>query len=930
MKPLFFSKHLRVLSYRLSSILQDRRAVRPSGLRAEDCRKPSTEAREHRNRQNRLRFVLSVLLASMVSSGSVLAERSPQAVPPSCQHVNVPPADAATAITELARQTGAKLLFPYKLAKAQQARPVIGCFSLQQALALLLDGTQLASGLSDKGVLTIAPAGSDVFVTKRHNNGEETMKKNMRKNVLAAVVGVFAAGSGGVFGQEGSEDSLDWLLEEVVVTATKRGAGTSIQDTAMAISALGADTIEKRGLVGMNDYLSTLPGVSMQERGVSQNNVIIRGMGADPIAEAPTVSIYFGEVPITGLGGVSSSDPSGSLDMKLVDIERIEVLRGPQGTLYGSGSMGGTVRQIPKAPNLQDLEGSLRARYSITGEKGDDNNMIQGVINVPVLEDVLALRAAAYRFERSGFYEDVGISDPAALATAAEVIESMPFGANPLGFGANPSGGDNIGSSEHLGFRIGALWQASENLSLNLNYAYQKIEQDGFPEEEQALSDFEQVRFAGPNGEDESLGNEVDILNLVVNYDFDWGTVTSSTSKVIYEASTEQDSTNLFLIPLFADNRDDREVLTEELRLSTNLDGPFQFVAGLYYEKNELVRDVDWAWSGDPNSFLAGTALFSDFEKEGSQKAVFGELSYTISDSLVATVGARHFEFEDNLKQNSSFAVEPIDEDGDEKDQTYKVNLSYTPTEDDLLYIQWAEGFRLGTVQAADTVLALCDANNDGLLDDTGEPAPSRLNSDFVDSYEIGFKTTLNNGGISVNAAVYRNNWDGIPVGLFMPSCGQFIQLNAGEAVSEGVELEVQARLSDDLNLSFSTAYGESELSKDHDLLGDKGASLPGSSDFNASLGLEYRFSLAEHPAFARLDYSYVSGFFGNIAKSGPEAGDFDQIHLKFGLNIDDIDLDLFINNLTNADEITAVGSTNIRFSRLRPRTIGFNIAYNF
>ncbi len=940
MKPLFFSKHLRVLSYRLSSILQDRRAVRPSGLRAEDCRKPSTEAREHRNRQNRPRFVLSVSLASMVSSGSVLAERSPQAVPPSCQHVNVPPADAATAITELARQTGAKLLFPYKLAKAQQARPVIGCFSLQQALALLLDGTQLASGLSDKGVLTIAPAGSDVFVTKRHNNGEETMKKNMRKNVLAAVVGVFAAGSGGVFGQEGSEDSLDWLLEEVVVTATKRGAGTSIQDTAMAISALGADTIEKRGLVGMDDYLRTLPGVDFQDRGAGQNTVIIRGVGSDPQVERSVTGVYFGETPLSGLNPGTISDASGNGDVKLVDIERIEVLRGPQGTLYGSGSMGGTLRILPKAPNLQEFEGSINARYSLTGEEGDDNNMVQAVVNLPLIEDTLALRAVAYRFENSGYYKNVGATDSAALTTVIEKFFTDLEQPNPLDSGAKPASGDNIGGDEYTGFRISALWQASDKLDLTFSYLHQNIQQFGFPETDVDLDTFEQVRFAGPNGEEEQLENDLYVSNLVVNYDLGWGTLTSSTSLVKYDSRPDHDVSFAFFGPFYEESSIETENFIEELRLVSSLDGPLQFVAGAYYEKNESDLGGDFTWSGVDLGF--DLAFINDTQREVKQKAWFGELSYDFTESLTATIGARRFDYEDHFESQTTFIAPPFDTTDlttDDEDETYKANLSYSLNEDTLIYGQWTQGFRLGQTIDNAQIQANCDNNDingnpnpDGLIDDVLIPAPDSVNPDALDSYEIGLKTAFAENRVIMNVAVYYIEWEGIPVSVFLPSCGNSLTLNAGRSVSEGLEVEFQTQLLPDLKADLSLAYSESTLDEEHPQLGDKGDDLPGSADFNASIGLEYEFELVSKPAFVRADYTYNSGYFSNIAKIGPESGDYHLLNLKTGIVFGRITADLFANNVMNVDDFTGTEkfSGGKRGYRLRPRTFGLNVGYQF
>ena len=215
-----------------------------------------------------------------------------------------------------------------------------------------------------------------------------------------------------MFGQEVSSEgeSDGFILEEVIVTATKRE--TSLQETAMSISAIGGEAIDKRNLVGMEDYLPFIAGVSMQDRGAGQNDIVIRGISVGNQGESnPATGVYFGETPVTGLNSTTGGEGGGSADIKMVDIERVEVLRGPQGTLYGAGSMGGTVRIIPNKPELSAFGGKIAAGYSQTGEEGGDNTMAQAVVNVPIIEDELALRAVAYQFDNDGFIDNIAGSE---------------------------------------------------------------------------------------------------------------------------------------------------------------------------------------------------------------------------------------------------------------------------------------------------------------------------------------------------------------------------------------------------------------------------------------------------------------------------------------------------------------------------------------
>ena len=186
-----------------------------------------------------------------------------------------------------------------------------------------------------------------------------------------------------------------------------------------------------------------------------------------------------------------------------------------------------------------------------------------------------------------------------------------------------------------------------------------------------------------------------------------------------------------------------------------------------------------------------------------------------------------------------------------------------------------------------------------------------------------------------LNAALYRINWEGMPVSLPLPSCGGLVTLNSGDSKSEGVEVEIQTQLADNLQLDIGMSYGEATLTEDAENLGNSGDNLPGSSDFNASVGMEYRFNIAGYDAFTRADYTYISEYYNNIASNGQAAGGYSQINLKAGIIVNALELDLFVKNVTNADDLTWVESTLGGFGarrayRLRPRTLGLNLAYRF
>ena len=755
-----------------------------------------------------------------------------------------------------------------------------------------------------------------------------------RKTLLATFIAMFATGATaqGVDSDQQAATQQN-QIDEIIVTASKRSAGQSIQDTAMAISALEGDTIEKRGFVGMDDYLRTLPGISMQDLGAGQNSVVIRGLSGDPQSQSGSAGIYFGETPLAGFQPASIIATQGNIDLKLVDIERIEVLRGPQGTLYGSDSMAGTVRVLPVAPNLQEIEGKLATRYSQTGEEGGDNTMVQAVLNVPLIEDKLAIRGVVYQFDNSGYIDNVVASQPVPGLSRTTGV-----------FGGVANDRDDVGNDQYTGFRLTTLWQPIDELDITLSYLEQDIEQDGIPEVSLNLAgDYQQRRVnTGTGGSSyELLENEVDITSLVINYDLGWGTVTSASSWVDYNVKNETDLTYFSAIfsgifgEEFADspygsfNERNTEAFTQEVRLASNLEGPLQFVAGFYYSDNEMVFGrFEHDWTGDVTQEPDVPLQATTGEQSLEQESFFGELSYAFTDQLSGTIGGRHYEYErdtNTVYSFSNFFDNPTVTNVVDQGQLYKANLSYTPNEDMLFYTQWSEGFRPGT---ALTEVPACTA--------AGIASPDKLDPDKTENIELGFKSSFADNRITFNAALYRINWDGIPV-VISPVSNCFLSVNAGEAISEGVEIEIQAQLSENIRTDLSTSYGETTLVGDSSI-GFDGDNLPGSSDFNLSFGVQYDFTLANHNSFARVDYTYISEYFNSIGSGAGQtpAGDFGQVNLKAGIEFDQIAMDLFVNNLTNDDGLTWVENTGVTLGadptayRIRPRTIGLNLSYQF
>ena len=758
--------------------------------------------------------------------------------------------------------------------------------------------------------------------------------KSTKKNILASTIAFFM-GSGAAVVSAADQNKVEELnqrgIDEIIVTASKRE--TSLQDTAMSISALTGDTIDKRGLVGMGDYLSSIPGVTVQDRGAGQNSIIIRGLSGDPQLEKATTGSYFGETPVAELGGSSTFGGAGNADIKLVDIERIEVLRGPQGTLYGSGSIGGTVRIIPTSPNLEKIEGEISTRISQTGEEGGENTMLQGVLNVPLIEDKLAIRGVIYQFDNSGYVKNVSASQPSA---GLAVTES---------FGGIARDKDDVGNDSYTGFRLSTLWHPIDSLDITLSYLQQKIEQNGIPEVELALvGNYDQRRLntSTAGSQYEFLKNDIEITSLVIEYDSGWAAITNSFSLVNYDSEREEDHSNVmflfdFIVPGFGltdqpyynDLSNFSDNTTNELRLVSQLDGPFQFSTGLYYESITRGNSENYSWSGDPNLNPNPDLNVSkgNYASSIKQKAIFSEIAYEITEQLKATVGGRYFDYSKTDSTLSSilfnFNLTQPPRDIEETGHNLKANISYQATDNILVYGDWSEGFRLGAGQAE---VAACTA--------AGIPTKD-VESDSSNNFELGLKSSFADNRITLNASVYQIDWEGIPVFVDLGS-NCFQHINAGEAKSEGVELELQAHLTAKLSLDFSASYNEAKLGANSESIGDKGDDLPGSADVNATLGIQYDFTLQGMDSFARIDYTYLGEYYNNVKETGIPAGNYSQLNAKAGFIFNQIAVDLFVNNATNNDGLIWVSSLQSQFfglstaNRIRPRTIGINISYQF
>ena len=867
------------------------------------------------------------------ASDPLNAKEPPQALPTAT--FNIPRQAADDALPVFGQQANVTVIYPFNRIKDHQTNALQGVYSVPHAVAVLLADTGLEGDFSAEGHLVITQV--DLSKGKR-------MNITTKKSLLATMVGLFAV-TGGLqqaYGQDGEAATAQGRIDEIVVTATRREV--SLNDTAISVAAIGGEEIARRNLSEMNDYLRTVPGVSFIEVGVGNGTFVARSIGISPQLAGqlsnPTGGIYFGEVSLAGLGLLG-----GSSDLKMIDLERVEILRGPQGTLFGSGTLAGAVRNIPNAPNLSQLDGSLKTSYSNTTKNGDDNTKFEGVLNVPVIEDVLAVRAVAYRHDTSGYINNIAGT---VLANNSDIFPGFPAATAVALFGGAELYQDekDLGNATHTGGRISALWQPTEALSITLQQIYQDVEQQGQPYVELTTGgDYEQItlQFGGGEGvagEEPEFKDETNITNLVIEYDLGWASLLSSSAWLEQDSGRNQDQSALGGFPGPQLGEGTTDVFSQELRLVSQLDGPFQYVVGVYYEEVDASTSFStWSSTDELRDFFGspfGSSRLLDIrstDQSTDQLAFYGELSYDISEQVELTLGARRFDYEQGAHRIEegilgNFDLSQMSEDSG---TNLKANLSYTPSEETLLYAQWSEGFRLGNT-VFPIPRSLCDLDDDGILDGTNQKITDSFDADTTENFELGAKLTLLDNQLQVNAAVYRVDWQDIPISI-IGSCGFSTVGNAGEARSQGVEFETVYQLNQNLRISLGGAYSNAELTENAPGIGGvDGDRLPSSPEYSVNLGLQYEFELGGHDSYVSGDYAYVNEFFNKLGETGVKLGDYGQLNMSAGITFNDFNVELFGHNLTDENALTHadVVLADDRAYQLRPRTIGLNVGYQF
>ncbi len=730
-------------------------------------------------------------------------------------------------------------------------------------------------------------------------------------------------------------------IDEIVVTATKKEQ--SLQKVGMAITAIKADTLEKMGAQDFYDFAATVPNLGFGNESdgrFNANSPSIRGVFGDN-----TTGFYIDDTPMPQ-----------SIQPRVIDVERIEVLRGPQGTLYGARSMGGTIRLITKQPDLSSDEahGQVHATLSAVKE-GTTNWSADGSVDIPMVKDKLAARATAYYGHNSGVFDRVYVPSYVNPVTNAVMPNPGPD------FGVHK----NVDSEKYFGGQLVLKARLNDNLTFTPKLMYQKIEADGLPFADISPDNFTQNRFfdSAEPGTDRWW-----LASGTFNWDVSKGAVVSTTSYLDRYLNEKEEETNFLhflygvviglpidpLESVLAENERFRS-FSHETRFTSNFDGPLQFTGGVFYQKtvNKLRYDPPAlqpgvnaalnAAAGGPANIVPGDLIFKTYNRFAAEEyAAFGEATYNLTEQISATVGGRWYHTSTDSKIDSDGFANggPSSIAGTQSQSGFnpKFLIQDQVNENVNLYASASKGFRIGGVNG--NVPAgpgeLCEADVAAL----GATPPSSFNSDTLWSYEAGIKSKLAQNTFSFNAAGYYIDWSNI-VQRNRLACGFQFDANAGSATIKGFEIEMVYVPVDGLTLRGAMGHADTEITDAGSFPGIiKGAKIQGVPDWTFSASGQYVFPINEKfDGLLRADYNhYGDSFSSNNEPVTPRLRPkWDVLNLRAGVTHDDWDLTLFVDNVTNehanlADSRSIAAETpgRQRIVTNRPRTIGIDVRKHF
>ncbi len=777
--------------------------------------------------------------------------------------------------------------------------------------------------------------------------------------VLALLVSLLSVPDAGAqLASAAPADAAD-ALDEVVVTATRQSV--VLNKVPLSVTAYTQETLDLQGVRNVDDIARLTPGVALERSArynSSQSNITVRGIRST--SGVPTTGIYIDDTPVQIRMGTSQS--ASNPYPRIFDLDRVEVLRGPQGTLFGAGAVGGAVRFLTPEPSLGERSLYARGEYSLV-DSGDANFEAGVAAGGPIVDGKLGIRASAWRRDEGGWVDRLNYDGSMA--------------------------DDNANHGDATVMRLALAWQPIEKLRITPSVFYQNTSSNDTSVYVESISDPGANDLNQNNVLPQPSRDEFALWALKGEYDFGTATLISSTSYLDRRTRNTYDATSLDLAsqariygpPPAAfqdaytrgDLFNDQQVFSQEIRLQNNdPDARLNWVLGGFYSKQKvhdfyssaapfLLEEVNYgralrglpACADLPACFFGvgyynGVyALYLDGHLEDTQSAVFAQVDFRLLERLKLTAGARYAKYDFEQVQFragtvivSNGATVLLEQSDDPV--TPKFGVSYQMDDDNLFYANASKGYRIGG--AATPVGARCAADAAALGFDPN--VIRSIKPDTVWSYEAGAKNRVFDGRLQLDTAVYYIDWKDVQTILTLPSCSIPTTLNLGTARSQGVDLAAQLRASDHLVLGVAIGYNDSEYTTT--TLGAGGVTIRSAGEplgvppVTLYLNGTYDFRVLSRDAYVRADYTHTTRDDEPLDVSSPivnpdipRAPATSNLDLRIGMRLERVDLSLFVDNLTDEHPRLAryedtPPANFFRGATFRPRTIGLTGTYRF
>ena len=888
----------------------------------------------------------TAILLLVLASGSSWAVRAAGTLT-STARFDISPQRLAAALLAYSEQSGVQVTSPAELLDGRRSPGVKGSLNAQEALKQLLVGTGLQFDIVDDTTVAIRPRPAAAASVRDAPTPQRVADVHLAQAADQDSPAQTLPQTGRS-AQATAADAAPAELQEIIVTAQKRAE--NILSVPISITAVNEAVLDQRGTKDINDLSRLVPGVSLITPAVSTTPqstgvrvVSIRGISAT--AGAATTGIYVDDTPIQGR-------ESGSVYPELFDLDRVEVLRGPQGTLFGAGSEGGTVRFITPSPSLNRLSVYSRDEMGFT-RSGTPSYEAGIAAGGPLVEDKLGLRASIWARQDGGYIDRHNFFTNNLIATDTNTVDSY-------------SG------------RVVLLAKPTDDFTITPSLLYQRVDRAD-SDVWWSTAGLYQSYYDIPQPTTEqfylpSLSLEWQLPGVAIKSVTSFFTREEKGINRFFHSSKQQ----LFYpqVPNYSlsDHIDKTQNnFSQELRLTSTGEGPFSWVAGLFfvndresYNEKEVEPLADDLWLATTGfniydffgvPLIDGSISYRDARHDQEREsAAFADLSYKLTSRLKVSAGIRasHTQFKFTETSDGAFGVDgnlnPLVTSGGSSEHpiTPKASVSYD-LDNGVVYASARKGYRIGGANALLPNICTQQLQSLGI---NGQAPP--YTSDTVWSYELGAKSSLAGGKLQVSASAFRINWSRIQGVIPLNSCAYTFTGNFGAAVSEGGDLQFVLTPLRGLELSGSIAYTDAHYTQTVPVPGDATQLLARDGDpllstprWQGDLSLAYAWSLRNGwDAYARADSTYtgryfrtysqtVNGYIGSIR----DGQSITEVSLRGGVKFNSWDISAFVKNLTdNATPLfedvgtkpNTYGATAIRSISMRPRTVGFTATYRY